>query len=341
MIPKVVPSDITVYGEINPPRRRFRFMWEPRATGFPGWEEVFRQHLPEHPFAQRYQGGGNGEAVKISDLVSLRQFQQLGFYEELFRRLGVDREMIVWLPTTPPMEVTIGVHRVRGDFSERDRLLLNVLRPHLLQAYRNAEAVTLLQAAPDGNRTSLGIVLVGPSVRVTQVNDAAQRLIEAYFGRLGGARLPDELERWVRHQKTLFTDPSSDAPSVRAPLVARRDGQCLTVRLLVGPTQDLLLLEEHRTAPSSQGLMALGLTQREGEVLTWVAQGKSNEEVARILDLSQRTVEKHLEKIYQKLGVENRTAAAMRAREALSAPAAGGPDEVGKVGLFSSIRTPP
>ena len=55
------------------------------------------------------------------------------------------------------------------------------------------------------------------------------------------------------------------------------------------------------------------LTPREREVLDWVTAGKTNADVALILGASRRTVEKHLERIYEKLGVETRTAAAMRA----------------------------
>ncbi|MBI1182205.1 MAG: response regulator [Alphaproteobacteria bacterium] len=54
----------------------------------------------------------------------------------------------------------------------------------------------------------------------------------------------------------------------------------------------------------------LDLTTRESEVLLWIARGKSNRDVAEILHCSPRTVNKHLEQIYAKLGVENRTAAA-------------------------------
>ena len=54
------------------------------------------------------------------------------------------------------------------------------------------------------------------------------------------------------------------------------------------------------------------LTPRELEVLAWVAAGKANVQIARIVGASPRTVQKHLEHIYAKLGVESRTAAAMR-----------------------------
>lgn len=57
------------------------------------------------------------------------------------------------------------------------------------------------------------------------------------------------------------------------------------------------------------------LTDREREVLDWVVEGKTNPEIAIILDISARTVQKHLERVFQKLAVETRTAAAMRAVE--------------------------
>jgi DNA-binding CsgD family transcriptional regulator len=51
------------------------------------------------------------------------------------------------------------------------------------------------------------------------------------------------------------------------------------------------------------------LTEREAEVLVWTARGKSNREMSEILSISPRTVNKHLERIFTKLGVENRAAA--------------------------------
>ena len=77
----------------------------------------------------------------------------------------------------------------------------------------------------------------------------------------------------------------------------------------------------HATAPdftSATPLESLGLTPREAEVLLWVAQGKTNPEIGTILDLSPGTVRKHLEHIFQKLGVENRTGACLRALETLT-----------------------
>ncbi len=80
------------------------------------------------------------------------------------------------------------------------------------------------------------------------------------------------------------------------------------------PGEFLFKLSDSNAPSDAQRLQsALGLTAREAEVLLWIAQGKSNRDVAAILECSPRTVNKHLEQIYSKLQVDNRTAAAMAA----------------------------
>jgi len=66
----------------------------------------------------------------------------------------------------------------------------------------------------------------------------------------------------------------------------------------------------------------LGLTPRVAETLLWIAQGKTNGDIATILGISEATVKKHVLEIFSKLGVETRTAASLRALEVLSSPAA-------------------
>ena len=73
---------------------------------------------------------------------------------------------------------------------------------------------------------------------------------------------------------------------------------------------------------SCEPLLKIGLTPRVAEVLLWVAQGKTNADIATILGISESTVKKHLLEIFEKLGVETRSAATLRALEVLSSPAA-------------------
>jgi len=79
----------------------------------------------------------------------------------------------------------------------------------------------------------------------------------------------------------------------------------------LGANEFLLRLAKETSADTPAEFSSeLGLTMREGEVLSWLSKGKTNRDIAQILGLSPRTVDKHLEQIYSKLGVENRTAAA-------------------------------
>jgi DNA-binding NarL/FixJ family response regulator len=85
----------------------------------------------------------------------------------------------------------------------------------------------------------------------------------------------------------------------------------------LGPNEFLLRLAKDTSANTPAEFSSeLGLTTREGEVLSWLSKGKTNRDIAQILGLSPRTVDKHLEQIYAKLGVENRTAAAAIAASA-------------------------
>jgi DNA-binding NarL/FixJ family response regulator len=86
-----------------------------------------------------------------------------------------------------------------------------------------------------------------------------------------------------------------------------------------GPDELLFRLTETSTVPDEQLLQhTLALTTRESQVLLWISRGKSNREIGAILDISPRTVNKHLEQVFVKLGVENRAAAAARAVRSLT-----------------------
>ncbi|MBS0659954.1 MAG: response regulator transcription factor [Verrucomicrobia bacterium] len=114
-------------------------------------------------------------------------------------------------------------------------------------------------------------------------------------------------------------DPAWQPPTLPAALA---DGSStLQVRRFVEPGRNeltLLFLEEAEPGPGV--LRALGLSAREAEVLYWMAAGKANADIASILGTAPRTVEKHVEHIFGKLGVETRVAAARVALETMRRP---------------------
>lgn len=116
------------------------------------------------------------------------------------------------------------------------------------------------------------------------------------------AAMAPQLKTWLSHQ-----------PDINQQLTLTDLSYPLTVRLLSQHDSEeklLKLIDGERPQGHSLLKHQLNLTEREAEVLYWIANGKTNREIGEILEMSPRTVNKHLEQVFPKLGVENRTAAA-------------------------------
>ncbi len=134
---------------------------------------------------------------------------------------------------------------------------------------------------------------------------------------LGGAAsapasLPPDIAAWSLQQ--------ASAAASRQRSVAL-DGQTVEISYVgrIAADEILLRLTPGASAGDEEARLRtrLGLTPREAEVLLWIGRGKPNRDIADILGLSPRTVNKHLEGIYAKLGLENRAAAAAVAVQTL------------------------
>ncbi|HEV7306117.1 response regulator transcription factor [Ensifer sp.] len=141
----------------------------------------------------------------------------------------------------------------------------------------------------------------------------ATRLVNAATGRDDGlATVTRRIAGWMDKRETTARDVSFalDQPG----------GSGLQISYLgaIGPNEYLFrLTAENRLTDDEMLRQHFALTQRESEVLLWIAKGKANRDIGEILGLSARTVTKHLEQIYVKLGVENRASAAVKATQVL------------------------
>ncbi|WP_035716110.1 MULTISPECIES: response regulator [Bradyrhizobium] len=140
----------------------------------------------------------------------------------------------------------------------------------------------------------------------------AQKLLSDHHGaQADDFVLPPALLQWLEQVKAKGGSKSQGASLPDNPQLR------LFYMGETAPNEFLLRLSrESGTALPPEFTSELGLTTREGEVLAWLSKGKTNRDIAQILGLSPRTVDKHLEQIYAKLGVENRTAAAAIATSA-------------------------
>ncbi|HZR85165.1 MAG TPA: response regulator [Bradyrhizobium sp.] len=134
----------------------------------------------------------------------------------------------------------------------------------------------------------------------------AQKLLTDSLGAAGAEELvlPEPVRQWLdaaqKKSGAKATVSFPDHPELQLHYMGRAGGNEFLLRLAKDTSANL----------PAEFTSELGLTTREGEVLSWLSKGKTNRDIAQILGLSPRTVDKHLEQIYAKLGVENRTAAA-------------------------------
>jgi DNA-binding CsgD family transcriptional regulator len=312
---RVIPSEGSSYSDFDLRRRVLREVGDPPLPE--AALRAFARHVDEHPLVDHYRRTRDPEARKVSDFVGRRQLHRLALYREYVRPFfgAVDHQLACTFVAFPARVIGVALSRGVTDFTERERLLLNLLRPHLVQASENARAVdrmtTDLRRFRDGLESlDRGLVFVSPDGRVRLATGRARDWLARYFGTRAGtaSHLPETLRRWAVAQVAALT-PGGDPAAVRLPLVVSQDDRRLVARLVTGAGESVVLLEEQR-APQPTDLAPLGLSRREAEVLTWVSYGKTNAEIAILLGVRTRTVEKHLERVYQKLGVETRTAAA-------------------------------
>ena len=197
-LPQLVASEFTTLSICHLASGRREVFGLPAGALSEQDRAAFDRHFHEHPLVRyhAYQGGRGTQ--RISDSLPIEQFRRSALYNDYYRRIRIDHAMALPIYVRDGVLVSFVLNRTRRNFTDRERALLDVLRPHLARLYQR-------------------------------------------MNRLGG------------------------------------------------------------------------LTAREAEVLRWVAAGKTDAQIGAILRISPRTVQKHLQHSYEKLGVESRTAAAMRA----------------------------
>lgn len=161
------------------------------------------------------------------------------------------------------------------------------------------------------NRTDLSpnVLAVSPDGRVEEYSEEAMLLLKQYYpiGIGGRWTFPQELRSWVGEAvgKSCEGKPQTvDRRSATGP-----DGT-LWLRLQPNASGYFLYLDEVRQDAAAAAFQRWGLSPREADVLRHLVQGSTYSEIAAVLGISPKTVGRHLEKIYRKLGCNNRHAAA-------------------------------
>jgi DNA-binding CsgD family transcriptional regulator len=280
--------------------------------------EAFNRHFREHPLVRFHSSTPHGPTQRVSDCQGRSDFASSAVYADYYSRIGIRHVMALPLRIDDRNVISIVFNRSTSDFRDSERAVLEAVRPALAAFYRSLvareEAGIALESISDlATNAGWHLVRVTVAGRIKEAAPAARRLLANFFPDGGGAFLPVTLRVWLGGQRNWGLDrlPTRDGRH----FVASRLGLRLSVQAIVEAdgTVALLLLRAERRSVDAADLQVLALTRREREVLAFVAGGKANADIAAILGISARTVQKHLEHIFAKLGVETRTAAAVRA----------------------------
>ena len=316
-----IPSDYNSWKEITlQGRPRIAGVFSPHNSTAASLLPVFQRHVGHHPICNYWQRSGkHSEALSWTDVASRSEFESLALYKEFYDPLGVHHQLMVALEARPSHLIYIALNRNRTPFTEGERHLLSALQPHASHALRQLRTLHRLRSTLASFETLVnslhqGIICLSPHNRINWANARARNLLQAYWPSAPDtACLPAPLLTWLLKN---LKDPGTGG-AIRRPLIAHSPISHLVVRLRIEKKERYLFFEEVAVQPRFEGYKQFGLTDRETEVLRWVAQGKSNDDTAAILNVSSQTVKKHLERIYAALHVENRTEAALKAHDVL------------------------
>lgn len=319
VLPRIIECDSAVHVSADPQTGAFELAaWPEGKFENLDHREAAALHASEHPLIGHYRESHDARPWSLYDFVTRAQFQRRALYRKLYHKLGIEFQLAMLLPSAGSGVRAVALNRAAEDFSDEERHKLALLWPHLTQASRNMRVLSRLRDAQAVNSLveSRGVIVLNSAAQVELCTEQARVWLLRYCAEGFPRRkiqLPQKIAEWVQHQ--LLDAKERGIPARYEPLVLTRDDSFLLVGLIVdhGRGQHLMLLEEESLRAPAAALQGLGLTEREAEVLAWVAQGKSNREIGTILSMSARTVQKHLEHVFEKLGVESRTAAILRA----------------------------
>lgn len=335
----VVRNDLAGWNEVDPQRQYANAVTYPPVEITPAQQSTLAALVHEHPIISYQATTGDGSAKKISDFITSDDFHSRRLYRELFAELGMEHQMAIGLPAVLPRLTAIALNRneLGDDFDERDRLMLDTLRPHLAQSYEQVRERERLQrsvGALSGVLEERGTHAIVLDPDPDEVTRGALVLLFRYFGRPGTRdAFPARFSRWLDAQRRHARAVDGEVPAPLAPVTATIGDSRLVVRYLPATPVALeaLLLDESPVPLTARDLEHLGLTPREAEVLELLGSGATNAALATKLHVSPATVKTHLENIYRKLGARSRAQAVAMALTLLpSGRVADGDSEIGR-----------
>ena len=277
----------------------------------------FRHQTPFHAYFMATQ---DAQWKMTTDFMPLEDFHATDLYREVFASYGIDHQMAGLLAVADNMYHALTIHRRKDiPFTEREREILNLLQPHLATSYLNAiahsgvrKSIAEIKAVVETAPGAYGYF--HPDGQLAWLQEKAAAWLHEFFpGEVKTAeKIPQSIGRLVQASFNGDHAPKS--------LEKIGGSEILTVCLGGSPLDGRILrLERKSKTPLPRFRPLPQFSERKNDVLKWMVEGKRNAEIAAILHISPRTVERHVTEILAGLSVENRATAIVRAMELCAA----------------------
>jgi DNA-binding CsgD family transcriptional regulator len=273
----------------------------------------------ESPFPAYFAASGDRSWRTLTDFMPPEEFQQTKLFRAMFAPIQCTHIISTMLASIEHDQVSLTLCRRSPAYTERERALLNLIHPHLSLSYNNAEYLeratqtgrelrAVVESAP------LGYAYLAGDGQITWATTQARELWRLFYPNeaTNEAGVPTPVLGWLRN--SLARAAADKLPPMDDALTALGSNAKLETRLLPSSLGGFILaVEERPLSPQPRSRPLPQLSERENEVLQWMVEGKRNAEIASILVISERTVEKHVAQILVKLSVENRATAIVTA----------------------------
>jgi DNA-binding CsgD family transcriptional regulator len=311
----LIEHNLAGYNEVNVHLKRAIVTFYPDDDAYQWMVQPFEKNLLQNPVLGFFEDSGEGQAMAISDFLSEDEFHALPIYHEMFEQVQTEDQIVIGLKLDDGIFLSLAFNRSHRGFTHEERQILNLVRPHIARAYLNLAE----RAADRTNSTYLEAALKESGLGVIEF-DATGQVI-------GSSGL-----RVMEHLRPFFPSAGEDAsapPESLRELVAGfslTDSESERHQFKQGDEQlvvhlrkrgDHVLLIASKGVSEKKAARIYGLTNREAEVGRWLCEGKTNQEIAEILNITPDRVKIHMQHIYAKIGVKNRKNAAVVLRRTL------------------------
>lgn len=315
---ELIPSLSASYNELNHlAQRAFAIITpDPGPSWFERYQAVFEAHMLDNPLVELGTRRADTRPLTWQDVPADRSIFGTALDRLFYEPNGIRSQLVVFLPSPPGVMLGFALNRGSEGFSEEDRETLALLRPHLIHAYRSIQ----LRSESHALRTVLeaqgwAVVLVGDDGRVVHSSPGTVEELRRYGVELdSGTSLARGPLRPLLDRIAAYDRRSPSVPS--KPVRIRSDERVIEASVVPGTVAPHVVLLRRADATRTRVMLQeRGLSARQVDVALALLAGGSNRDIAESLGIAVGTVKKHLDALYQQLGVEHRAAAIARLHE--------------------------